>query len=59
MKGSRPKPPKESRADVEEEIRTLMDGIPPQRVMTFLFTFFTTIDLAGIRDRAKEIKDAL
>lgn len=59
MKGPKPKAPKEARADVEEEIRALMDGIPPQRIMTFLFTFFTTIDLVGIRDRAKEIKDAL
>lgn len=54
MMGPKPKAPKETRAAVEEEIRTMLISIPPHQIMSTLFPFFTTIDLVGIRDQIRQ-----
>lgn len=54
MMGPKPKPPKESRVVVEEEIRAMLARHSAQGVMGILFPFFTTIDLVGIRDQLQQ-----
>lgn len=57
MKGARPKPPKENRAELEDEISRILIHRDRDDAVKFLLKYFTTIDLVGIRDILMEDKD--
>jgi len=48
----RPKPPKESRQDVIDEINRMR--IDPDVLISVLIAHFTTLDLIGIRDELRK-----
>lgn len=53
MKGPKPKAPKETRLELEKEIRDRLDSVAPGDVIGYLLQFFTNVDMVGIRDQLR------